>query len=86
MYSMNYKVWVIEYKAHFYFQNKLFSYLEVFFFVKRFVGWMSTLGVVGLVLNLCAYEFISQEIHAAEDPEFEIFYTQNILLNEVIRA
>jgi hypothetical protein len=27
-----------------------------------------------------------QEIRAAEDPEFETFYTKNILLNEGIRA
>ncbi|RZC94218.1 hypothetical protein C5167_021463 [Papaver somniferum] len=48
--------------------------------------WMSALGVVGLVLNLRAYDFVSQEIRAAEDPEFETFYTKNILLNEGIRA
>ncbi|KAI9105085.1 hypothetical protein K1719_022801 [Acacia pycnantha] len=48
--------------------------------------WMSALGVVGLALNLRAYEFVSQEIRAAEDPEFENFYTQKILLNEGIRA
>ncbi|KAK4733400.1 hypothetical protein R3W88_007661 [Solanum pinnatisectum] len=48
--------------------------------------WMCALGVVGLALNLCAYDFISQEIRAAEDPEFETFYTKNILLNEGIRA
>ena len=29
--------------------------------------------------------FISQELKAAEDPEFETFYTKNILLNEGIR-
>jgi len=28
----------------------------------------------------------SQEIRAAEDPEFETFYTKNILLNEGLRA
>merc|ERR1711937_596859 len=33
-----------------------------------------------------AYDFVSQEIRAAEDPEFETFYTKNILLNEGIRA
>jgi photosystem II P680 reaction center D2 protein len=44
------------------------------------------LGVVGLALNLRAYDFVSQEIRAAEDPEFETFYTKNILLNEGIRA
>jgi photosystem II P680 reaction center D2 protein len=29
---------------------------------------------------------VSQEIRAAEDPEFETFYTKNQLLNEGIRA
>jgi hypothetical protein len=29
---------------------------------------MSALGVVGLALNLRAYDFVSQEIRAAEDP------------------
>ena len=48
--------------------------------------WMSSLGVVGLALNLRAYDFVSQEIRAAEDPEFETFYTKNNLLNEGIRA
>lgn len=48
--------------------------------------WMSALGVVGLALNLRAYDFVSQEIHAAEDPEFETFYTKNHLLDEGIRA
>uniref|UniRef100_A0A803M6L1 Photosystem II D2 protein n=1 Tax=Chenopodium quinoa TaxID=63459 RepID=A0A803M6L1_CHEQI len=47
--------------------------------------WMSALGVVGLALNLRAYDFVSQEIRAAEDPEFETFYTKNILLNEAGR-
>merc|ERR1711970_1360544 len=44
--------------------------------------WMSAIGVVGLALNLRAYDFVSQEIRAAEDPEFETFYTKNHLLNE----
>ena len=48
--------------------------------------WMSALGVVGLALNLRTYDFDFQEIHAAEDPKFETFYTKNILLNEGIRA
>ncbi|KAI5677310.1 hypothetical protein M9H77_08260 [Catharanthus roseus] len=47
---------------------------------------MSALGVVGLALNLHAYDFISQEIRLAEDPKFGTFYTKNILLNEGIRA
>jgi photosystem II P680 reaction center D2 protein len=47
--------------------------------------WASAIGIVGLALNLRAYDFISQELRAAEDPEFETFYTKNILLNEGIR-
>ncbi|KAL8114710.1 hypothetical protein AgCh_021541 [Apium graveolens] len=39
-----------------------------------------------LDLNLRAYDFVSQEIRVAEDPEFETFYTKNILLNKGIRA
>ena len=48
--------------------------------------WTSSLGLTGLAFNLRAYDFISQEIKAAEDPEFETFYTKNILLNEGIRS
>jgi photosystem II P680 reaction center D2 protein len=48
--------------------------------------WTSSLGIVGLAFNLRAYDFVSQELKAAEDPEFETFYTKNILLNEGIRA
>jgi len=47
--------------------------------------WTSSLGILGLAYNLRAYDFISQELKAAEDPEFETFYTKNILLNEGIR-
>uniref|UniRef100_A0A453E2G7 Photosystem II D2 protein n=1 Tax=Aegilops tauschii subsp. strangulata TaxID=200361 RepID=A0A453E2G7_AEGTS len=32
--------------------------------------WMSAIGVVGLALNLRAYDFVSQEICAAKDPAF----------------
>jgi hypothetical protein len=35
--------------------------------------------VIGLALNLRAYDFVSQEIRTAEDPEFETFYTKNLL-------
>ena len=35
--------------------------------------WASAIGVVGLALNLRAYDFVSQEVRAAEDPEFETF-------------
>nr|YP_009825473.1 photosystem II protein D2 [Botrychium lunaria]QIU83288.1 photosystem II protein D2 [Botrychium lunaria] len=48
--------------------------------------WMSAIGVIGLASNSRAYDSVSQEIRAAEDPEFETFYTKNILLNEGIRA
>lgn len=44
------------------------------------------LGVVGLAMNLRVYDFVSQEIRATEDPEFETFYLKNILLNEGIHA
>jgi photosystem II P680 reaction center D2 protein len=36
--------------------------------------WTSAIGIVGLALNLRAYDFVSQELRAAEDPEFETFY------------
>jgi hypothetical protein len=48
--------------------------------------WTSSIGIIGLALNLRAYDFVSQEIRAAEDPEFETFYTKNILLNEGLSA
>ena len=47
--------------------------------------WTSSIGIIGLALNLRAYDFVSQEIRA-EDPEFETFYTKNILLNEGLRG
>ena len=47
--------------------------------------WTSSIGIIGKAFNLRAYDFISQELKAAEDPEFETFYTKNILLNEGIR-
>ena len=49
------------------------------------VLWTSSIGIIGLALNLRAYDFVSQEIRASEDPEFETFYTKNILLNEGLR-
>ncbi|MGF1677367.1 MAG: photosystem II D2 protein (photosystem q(a) protein) [Rivularia sp. (in: cyanobacteria)] len=48
--------------------------------------WMSAIGMAGLAFNLRAYDFVSQELRAAEDPEFETFYTKNILLNEGART
>jgi photosystem II P680 reaction center D2 protein len=42
-------------------------WLHFFMLVVPVTGlWMSAIGVVGLTLNLCAYDFVSQEIHAAE--------------------
>ena len=48
--------------------------------------WTSASALLVSALNLRAYDFVSQEISAAEDPEFETFYTKNILLNEGLRA
>ncbi|CAF2379904.1 unnamed protein product [Brassica napus] len=48
--------------------------------------WMSALGVVGLALNLRAYDFVSQEIRAAEDPEFETFYTKKYSFKRSLAA
>jgi len=38
--------------------------------------WVSVIGVVGLALNLRAYDFVSQKIRVAEDSEFETLYTK----------
>ena len=48
--------------------------------------WTASIGIIGLAFNLRAYDFVSQEIRAAEDPSYETFYTKNILLNEGLRA
>ena len=67
------------------FKQTLVTLLHVICTSSRFL-WTSAIGIVGLALNLRAYDFISQELRAAEDPEFETFYTKNILLNEGIRS
>ena len=67
------------------FSNKRFIHFFMLF-VPVTGMWASSIGIVGLALNLRAYDFVSQEIRAAEDPEFETFYTKNILLNEGMRA
>ena len=45
----------------------------------------SAFGIVALAFNMRSYDFVSQELQASEDPEFETFYTKNILLNDGIR-
>jgi photosystem II P680 reaction center D2 protein len=67
------------------FSNKRWLHLFMLF-VPMIGSWMSAIVLVGLSLNLRAYDFASQEIRAAEDPESETFYTKNILLNEGIGA
>ena len=53
------------------FSNK--RWLHFFMLVVPVAGlWASAIGVVGLALNLRAYDFVSQELRAAEDPEFEM--------------
>ena len=47
--------------------------------------WASSLDIVGLAFNLRAYDFVSQELKASEDPGFGTFYTKNILLYYGIR-
>ncbi|KAL2899371.1 Photosystem II CP43 reaction center protein [Bienertia sinuspersici] len=67
------------------FSNK--RWLHFFMLFVLITGlWISALGIVGLAWNLLAFDFVSQEIHASEDPKFETFYTKNTLLNEDIRA
>ena len=46
---------------------------------------MYSLGILGLAFNLWAYDFVSQELKAAEDLEFENFYIKNRFLNYKIR-
>ena len=66
------------------FSNK--RWLHFFMLFVPLAGlWTSSLGIIGLAFNLRAYDFVSQELKAAEDPEFETFYTKNVLLNEGIR-
>jgi photosystem II P680 reaction center D2 protein len=67
------------------FSNK--RWLHFFMLFVPVMGlWTSSIGIIGLALNLRAYDFVSQELRAAEDPEFETFYTKNILLNEGMRS
>jgi photosystem II P680 reaction center D2 protein len=67
------------------FSNKRWLHFFMLF-VPMTGSWMSAIGEVGIALNLRAYDFVSQEIRAAEDLESKTFYTKNILLNEGIRS
>ena len=50
------------------FSNK--RWLHFFMLFVPVMGlWTSSIGIIGLALNLRAYDFVSQEIRAAEDPE-----------------
>ena len=58
------------------FSNK--RWLHFFMLFVPLAGmWTSSIGII---------DFISQELKAGEDPEFETFYTKNILLNEGIEV
>jgi len=66
------------------FSNK--RWLHFFLFFVPVMGmWVSSIGIFSLAFNLRAYDFMSQELKAAEDPEFETFYTKNILLKRHTR-
>lgn len=66
------------------FSNK--RWLHFFMLIVPLAGmFTSAFGIVGLAFNVRSYDFVSQELKASEDPEFETFYTKNILLNDGIR-
>ena len=67
------------------FSNKRWLHFLCFLFLLWVFGQVASALLV-LLLILGAYDFVSQEIRASEDPEFETFYTKNILLNEGLRA
>ena len=47
--------------------------------------WTCSIGIIRLAFNIREYDFVSQELKAAEHTEFETLYTKNILLNEEIQ-
>lgn len=67
------------------FSNKRFLHF-LMLFVPVTGLWMASIGMIGLALNFRAYDFVSQEIRAAEDPSYETFYTKNQLLSEGMRS
>jgi photosystem II P680 reaction center D2 protein len=69
--------------------NRFWSQIGVAFSNKRWLHffmlfvpvtglWTSAIGIVGLALNLRAYDFVSQELRAAEIPE--TFYTKKYFI------
>ena len=54
------------------FSNKRWLYF-LMLFVPLSGLWASSLGILGLAFNLRVYDFVSQELKAAEDLEFETF-------------
>jgi photosystem II P680 reaction center D2 protein len=59
------------------FSNK--RWLHFFMLFVPVMGlWTSSIGIIGLAFNLRAYDFVSQEIRAAEDPEL-----RNIVHEEI---
>ena len=68
------------------FSNKRWTFISLCcLFLLWVFGQVASVLLV-LLLILGTYDFVSQEIRASEDPEFETFYTKNILLNEGLRA
>ena len=61
------------------FSNK--RWLHAMLFVPVMGLWTSSIGIIGLA-STCAPTTSCPRKSAAEDPEFETFYTKNILLNE----
>ena len=67
------------------FSNK--RWLHFFMLFVPVMGlWTDLPSVLLVLLSILTYDFVSQELRASEDPEFETFYTKNILLNEGLRA
>ena len=62
--------------------------MAAFFHTFSPIVWLmaSSLGIVGPVFNLRVDDFVSQELKATEDPEFENFYTKNKPLNDEITS
>jgi hypothetical protein len=55
--------------------NKILS-----IFITGLLARMSFVDIVDITLTLRVYDFVSQELRAAEDSEFKISYTKNIFI------